>query len=106
METNNNIKIMNVNDVNNQEEKDFEYLKILRNKIENMDTLHHKEVLRVLQDNSCNISSNRNGSFVNLSEVSDIIIGKIEKYLKHVEIQEKELKEKNDVQENIEKKFF
>ena len=105
METNNDIKNMIVNDDKTQE-KDFEYLKILRNKIENMDTLHHKEILRIFQDNSCNISSNRNGSFVNLSEVSDVIVGKIEKYLKHVEIQEKELKEKNDVQVNIETTFF
>jgi len=105
METNNDIKNMIVNDDKTQE-KDFEYLKILRNKIENMDTLHHKEILRIFQDSSCNISSNRNGSFVNLSEVSDVIVGKIEKYLKHVEIQEKELKEKNDVQVNIETTFF
>lgn len=105
METNNDIKNIIVKDDKTQE-KDFEYLKILRNKIENMDTLHHKEILRIFQDNSCNISSNRNGSFVNLSEVSDVIVGKIEKYLKHVEIQEKELKEKNDVQVNIETTFF
>lgn len=99
MELNNNNQCTEV-------EKDFEYLKLLRNKIEKMDILHHKEILRIFQDSSSNVSSNRNGSFINLSELDTIIIEKIEKYLKHVEIQEIELKEKNDVQGKIESTFF
>lgn len=95
-----------MNNDDNDNLKNFEYLKVIRNKIEKMDILHHKEILRIFQDSSSNISSNRNGSFINLSELDDKIIEKIEKYLKHVEIQEKELKEKNDVQGQIESTFF
>jgi len=75
-------------------------LKELRDIIETSDVLHHKEVLRILKNNDCSISSNRNGSFINLTNVSDDVIGKINTYFDHVKTQESELKEKYDAQEN------
>jgi len=74
-------------------------LRTMRDLIEKYDVLHHKEILRILKDNNCIISSNRNGSFINLSIVDDTILEKINNYLKHVKNQEIELKEKTDAQE-------
>lgn len=92
--------------MNNMEKKEnIANLKELRDIIEASDILHHKEILRILKDNNCSISSNRNGSFINLTNINDSIIEKINIYLKHVKKQETELKEKFDAQE-IEKQQF
>ena len=74
-------------------------LRNLRDRIETYDVLHHKEILRILKDNKCIISSNRNGSFINLSIIDNVILEKINIYLEHVKHQEIELKEKTEAQE-------
>ena len=80
-------------------------LRIMRDKIEKCDILHHKEILRILNNNNCIISSNRNGSFINLSIIDNAILKKINDYLEHVKYQESELKEKTEAQE-YEKQVF
>tara|TARA_B100001057_G_C22368588_1_gene763695 strand:+ start:112 stop:399 length:288 start_codon:yes stop_codon:yes gene_type:complete len=93
--------------MNNTEQKDrIVKLKELRDTIEVSDILHHREVLRILKENNCSISSNRNGSFINLTSISDDIINKINKYFKHVQNQENELKEKFDAQEIVKQQFI
>jgi len=91
---------------NNQSKEKITQLKELRNIIEGTNILHHKEVLRILKDNDCSISSNRNGSFINLTNVNENIIDKINIYLEHVNKQETELKEKNDAQESEKQQFI
>jgi len=91
---------------NNQSKEKITQLKELRNIIEGTNILHHKEVLRILKDNDCSISSNRNGSFINLTNVDENIIDKINIYLEHVNKQETELKEKNDAQESAKQQFI
>ncbi len=91
---------------NNQSKEKITQLKELRNIIEGTNILHHKEVLRILKDNDCSISSNRNGSFINLTNVDENIIDKINIYLEHVNKQETELKEKNDAQESEKQQFI
>lgn len=56
--------------------------------INDIDVIHHKEILRILVDSECVISSNRNGSFVNLSSVPDTVLAKIIAYLDYVKSQE------------------
>jgi len=80
-------------------------LRLMRDRIEKCDILHHREILRILNNHKCNISSNRNGSFINLSIIDDAIIQKINNYLEHVKHQEIELKEKTEAQE-YEKQVF
>ena len=80
-------------------------LRNMRDIIEKNDLLHHKEILRILKKNDCNISSNRNGSFINLSIIDDTILEQVDDYLKHVKNQEIELKAKIDAQDN-EKQLF
>jgi hypothetical protein len=80
-------------------------LRNMRDIIEKNDVLHHREILRILKKNDCNISSNRNGSFINLSIIDDTILEQVDDYLKHVKNQEIELKAKIDAQDN-EKQLF
>ena len=90
--------VVNDNNITNDAERNVK-LRFLRDRIEKNDTLHHKEILRIFKDNNCNISSNRNGSFINLSIIDEVTLEKINKYLEHVKHQEFELKEKIDAQE-------
>lgn len=91
---------------NNQSKEKITQLKELRNIIEGTNILHHKEVLRILKDNDCSISSNRNGSFINLTNIDENVVDKINIYLEHVNKQETELKEKNDAQESAKQQFI
>ncbi len=102
----NTIEINN-NEINNNEKKEkITQLKELRHIIEATNILHHKEILRILKDNDCSISSNRNGSFINLTNIDENVVDKINIYLEHVNKQETELKEKNDAQESVKQQFI
>ena len=51
----------------------FNNLTKLKNIIEKMDIIHHKKILLLLKKHEINISENRNGSFINITNISDII---------------------------------
>ena len=102
----NNIEINNIEINNNEKKEKITKLKELRDIIETSNVLHHKEILRILKDNNCSISSNRNGSFINLTKIDENVVDKINIYLEHVNKQETELKEKYDAQENEKQQFI
>ena len=102
----NTIEINNNEKNNNEKKEKITQLKELRHIIEATNILHHKEILRILKDNDCSISSNRNGSFINLTNIDENVVDKINIYLEHVNKQETELKEKNDAQESEKQQFI
>ena len=51
-----------------------------------------EDILNILkEDNSITINENKNGFFINLSEVSAVTLSKINKYIEYVLLQEKHL---------------
>ena len=66
-----------------------EQLEILRDKIQNLNNveLHHLKILKIFKDNNCNYSENSNGVFINMNNITDDIIKKINDYLKYIEKQ-------------------
>jgi hypothetical protein len=82
-------------------------LKEIKDKIEKMSKYHQTEILRILkQYNDVNINENKNGSFINLTELPHHIIEHLIKYSEYVEEQQRELKEIETEKERIENKFF
>jgi hypothetical protein len=82
-------------------------LKEIKDKIEKMSKYHQTEILRILkQYNDVNINENKNGSFINLTELPHHIIENLIKYSEYVEEQQRELKEIETEKERIENKFF
>ena len=74
----------------NIQKKKIDYIKLekLRKTIENMDKAHHLEIAQIFKNNNVSLSENNNGIFINLNDLSDDIILKIEKYINFVNNQE------------------
>lgn len=81
-------------------------LTTLRDKIENMTTSHQEDIMKILNDNNVDMSSNSNGSFVNLSSLHVSVIEKLEKYSEYVDAQEKELEIIEDEKQHLKTTFF
>lgn len=85
----------------------YNMIKEIKNKVENMSKYHQIEILRILkQYNQVTINENKNGCFINLTEISDTIIEELLKYSEYVEEQQRDLKEIETEKEILENKFF
>ena len=78
----------------------------LKNKIENLDKTHHSKILNVLMQNEVKFSENRNGSFVNMNNLNEITIQKIEEILKYINTQEKHLQEVEKIKNELNHDYF
>lgn len=82
---------------------DVDKLKFIRDKIEKLDKNNHIDILRLLVKNDVFINENKNGVFINLTDLSNNIINDIEKYIDYVSEQKIDLdyiENKKDVLEN------
>jgi|LauGreDrversion4_1035100.scaffolds.fasta_scaffold20415_1 hypothetical protein len=80
----------------------FETLKCMVTKIDTMQKSHHIGILRILmQTDEDYINENKNGIYVNLSEVNKTTIISIQKYLDYIEFQEKNLNKIEAKQEDV-----
>lgn len=86
--------------------KDIYYLENLKKNIENLNEIHHQKILQIIVDNNIIISENSNGCFVNLTDIDDEIIDKIEDYLKFISKQTNDLNHIEDKKKEIRKNFF
>lgn len=76
-------------------------LNCLKEKIELLTKFHQIEILKLLQkDNMCTLNENKNGVFINLTNIKKETILELDTYLEYVKKQEKQL---NDIekQKNI-----
>jgi hypothetical protein len=81
-------------------------LTTLRDKIENMTITHQEDIMKIFNDNDIDMSSNSNGSFVNLSVLPKSVIEQLEKYSEYVDAQEKELEVIEDEKQHLKTTFF
>ena len=82
-------------------------LKSVKTKIELMSKNHQVEVLRILTNiQEVSVNENKNGSFINLTEVSCDTIKLLEDYILYVEKQENQLKHVENEKERIQNVFF
>tara|TARA_Y100000992_G_scaffold77739_1_gene49240 strand:+ start:9462 stop:9752 length:291 start_codon:yes stop_codon:yes gene_type:complete len=73
----------------------------VKDNIEKSSKEHQIEILRILIENKVMVNENSNGIFVNLSNIKNEIIVKIQEYLNYITEQEKTL----DTFENTKKKY-
>ena len=82
-------------------------IKSVKTKIELMSKNHQVEVLRLLKNiKEVSVNENKNGSFINLTELSDDTIEILENYIQYVEKQENQLKDAENEKERIQNVFF
>jgi hypothetical protein len=80
----------------------IEILEKLKKSIETMDKINQIEVLRLLHKNNVFLNENKNGVYVNLTELSDNVLDNIFKFVEYIDTQENKLnKEETEKQEYI-----
>lgn len=84
----------------------IEYLKKIKESIETFNKQQQLDILQMLIDNNINISENSNGTFINLSDIENSIILKLQEYIDFVNTQNIKLSSIETEKQNIEKKFF
>ena len=80
-------------------------LKRIKSKIENMDKSNQISALYMLTKNKkIKYSENNNGTFINLTDIEDTMLLKIEEFIEYIELQKYEIddiEKKKDYIENI-----
>jgi len=80
--------------------------KKLKNKIESLSKFHQTQILEIMINNNVKYSENRNGIFLNMNNLTNDIIDKIQKRLDYIAEQEKNLKDVEAVKKELNKDFF
>jgi hypothetical protein len=60
----------------------------IKNDIETLNKVHQIEILRIMKSNDVILTENKNGVFINLTNIESVIIDKLSKYLKYVSHQD------------------
>ena len=78
----------------------------VRDKIESLPKNYQIEVGRILLDNQININENQNGLFINLSDVNEEVMNKMQEFLEYVDLQETHLNVIETAKEGLKDTFF
>lgn len=82
-------------------------LNCLKEKIENLSKFHQIEILKILKsDPNSTLNENKNGIFVNMTQLSDNIISNIYNYLEYVSKQEEQLNDVEDKKDELSSTYF
>ena len=84
----------------------IEKLELLKKDIELLSKEHHVHILKLLKNNNVNINENKNGVFLNLTELSEIVIDELQNYCLYIKNQEVKLNDMQESQDKIEKELF
>ena len=85
---------------------DIDKLKKLKNEIDNLNKIHHLKIFKILNDNAVKFSENRNGIFINMNSFNEKTIKQVENTLSYIKEQEKQLKDVENIKEDLQNDFF
>jgi len=81
-------------------------LKHLKDRIELLNQHHQVQILKIITEHKVVYTENKNGSFVNLTNLDDSVVSKLTEYLSYVDEQETQLKEVENQKTELTKQFF
>tara|TARA_Y100001935_G_scaffold202145_1_gene170599 strand:+ start:491 stop:781 length:291 start_codon:yes stop_codon:yes gene_type:complete len=82
-------------------------LQELKDRIEKMESYHQIEILRILVNtHGLSINENKNGTFINLTEVGDETIAELLNYVAYVDEQTQQLELVESEKSHIQETFF
>ena len=85
----------------------IEKLQEIKEIIEELSLCHQKQILIILNDEpSVLLSENNNGVFINLSDLDERILEKLQDYIKYVNKQQLQLLSMEAKKDNIKNSFF
>lgn len=85
---------------------DVERLTIIRDKIERLNKEQQIDILKILNQGKTPLNENKNGVFVNLTNLSKEAINKLQEYIGYIENQEKYLQTNEDVKQQYKDNYF
>jgi len=85
---------------------DIECLQKIKDVVEKYNKQQQLDILKILINDSINISENLNGSFINLTEIQDSTIKKIQEYIDFINLQNIKLNTIESTKKDIETNFF
>jgi len=83
-----------------------EKLKQIRDKIENINIIHHIKFFEIFKKHKVKYSENRNGIFINMCSLNENILKEIEEYIFYINRQEETLNRTEELKNGIQKEFF
>jgi len=82
-------------------------LQKIKTDIEELNPTYQIEILKIIiSDDSVNISENNNGIFINLTDLNDDMINKLENFIRYVKTQQVQLANIEIKKDVIKKTFF
>ena len=81
-------------------------VKKLRDTIQNMDSIHQVNILKIIKKNQVDFTENSNGIFINMSLLDETTINEMTKFVKYVSLQEKQLDSVEDIKAQYKKELF
>ena len=81
-------------------------LKQLKDRIEALNQHHQIQILKIMTQIKVGLTENKNGSFVNLTNIDEGVVSKLAEYLSYVDEQETQLKEVENQKTELTKQFF
>lgn len=81
-------------------------LESLKSQIEKLSKDHHITILKILKKNIENLNENKNGVFINLTELPPIVIDELKNYCLYIKTQNIKLETIESNQKEIESTFF
>lgn len=93
------------------ENENIEYsstkLNLMRDQIENMNKFHQIAILRILsEDKAVTINENKNGIYINMSDLNNKKLHELEEYIIYVQNQESTLNDFEKQKESYKNTFF
>jgi hypothetical protein len=81
-------------------------LKQLKDRIEALNQHHQIQILKIITQHNVAYTENKNGSFVNLTNIDEGVVSKLAEYLSYVDEQETQLKEVENQKTELSKQYF
>ena len=81
-------------------------LQNIKELIEDMNKCQQIEILKLLKNDSVTMSENNNGTFINLTDLTESTVNKLEKYIEFVGTQQRQLLSIEDKKQVIQNEFF
>lgn len=85
---------------------DIECLQKIKDVVEQYNKQQQLDILKIFIKDSVNISENSNGTFINLTDIQDSTIKKIQEYINFINIQNIKLTDIETTRKDIESSFF
>ena len=84
----------------------IEKLNSIKQIIEGFTKDQQLQILKILKENNVSLNENNNGTFINMTTLSDDIIEKIDEYIQHIDVQESELNINEKLKDTYKENYF